>query len=439
MGTTASASYRAALTSLFELQFHGIKLGLTNIRDLLKSIDDPQRRFRIIHIAGTNGKGSTAAMLAAILTESGYRTALYTSPHLVDFRERMRVDGCEIPERDVVRWTQRLLPMVRRRQATFFEAVTAMAFGWFADEGVDAAVVETGLGGRLDATNVVTPIQTIITSIGLEHTSILGSTLSAIAREKAGIIKSHVPCVIGSLPVTAEQVVRRIAHDRGSNVFSSLSHRVRVRKESLESSVVDALGPSGMWEKLALDLPGRFQLQNLRTALTSVATLRAAGMPIPDSAVRRGLGGVRKLTGLRGRWSVIRQQPTTVIDVAHNPPAARALSATCRRIGWKPTVVVVGVAADKNIRAIARALRGTVRTVVAVAARTHRSLPAEETAKVFRRRGFLVVVGRSVGDGVRLAMRRAGRSGRVLITGSHFVAGEAVAYLERRSYLTISQ
>lgn len=439
MGTSASASYRAALTSLYELQFHGIKLGLTNTRGLLRSIGDPQRRFRVIHIAGTNGKGSTAAMLAAILTESGFRTALYTSPHLVDFRERMRIDGREIPERDVVRWTRRLMPKVRRRQATFFEAVTAMAFGWFADEGADIAVVETGLGGRLDATNVVTPIQTIITSIGLEHTAILGSTLSAIAREKAGIIKPRVPCVIGHLPVTVEKVVRRIARDRGSKVSSSSSHRIRVRRESLEGSVLDAHGPSGIWEELTLDLPGRFQLQNLSTALTSVAALRQEGMPIPDASVRRGLASIRQRIGLRGRWTVIRQHPTTVIDVAHNPAAIHALCDTIRRMRWKPTVVVVGVAADKDIRAIARVLRGTVQKIVAVAARTHRSRPAEETAEEFRRQGFLVLVGRSVADGVRLAMTIAGRSGRVLITGSHFVSGEAIAHLERRPYLTISQ
>jgi dihydrofolate synthase/folylpolyglutamate synthase len=394
---------------------------------------------RTIHVAGTNGKGSTAAMLAAILTETGFRTALYTSPHLVDFRERMRVDGREIPESDVVRWTRKLMPEVRRRRATFFEAVTAMAFGWFAEQDVDIAVVETGLGGRLDATNVVHPILTVITSIGLEHTAVLGRTIAAIAGEKAGIIKPRVPCVCGAMPEAARQVIGRKARQQGSSLWLSSTVRVRIREERLDGSTIVAGGWSHPTTDLVVGLAGRFQLQNVKTILKSVEVLRTLGLPIPDGSVRRGLRDVQMLTGVQGRFSMVRRRPTVIMDVAHNPDAMHALVSAVRRLRLRVSVAVVGVASDKDVRSIGRALRGIVARVVAVAARTHRSRPAADVARVFRELGLRVTEAPSVADGVRLGMRKAGRKGIVLITGSHFVAGEALSTLERRPYLTISQ
>ena len=439
MSSTSSASYQRALSSLYALQFFGIKLGLKNVRGLLRSIGDPHRTFRVIHIAGTNGKGSTASMLAAILTEAGFRTGLYTSPHLVDFRERMRIDGREIPKRSVVQWTRRVLPEVRRRHATFFEAVTTIAFGWFSEENIDIAVVETGLGGRLDATNVVHPILSVITSIGLEHTAVLGPTLSSVAREKAGIVKLRVPCVCGVLPKQAELTIRRFAKVRQARIHRSTAHRVRIRRTSLAGSALDVEGPSGRWKDLSVNLAGRFQIANLKTVLSAIAELRNGGITIPDVAIRHGLAKVGPRSGLRGRLNVVRQHPTVVVDVAHNPSAFRSLAHALNDIRWKPNVAVVGFAADKDIRSIGRVLRSIAHRIVAVAAHTHRSRSAADTASILRKLGMRVTIGSSVAGGMSLAMRIAGRKGRVLITGSHFVAGEAVAHLERRPYLTISQ
>ena len=190
-------SFKHTLQSLYDLQMFGMKVGLQNIWALTDIFGHPELQFPCIHIAGTNGKRSTSSMIASILTASGYRTGLYTSPHLVHFSERIRIDGRAIPEREIVRYTKDMMPAIKKLQATFFEATTAMAFRYFADQSVDIAVIETGLGGRLDATNIVTPLLSVITNIGLDHTEHLGISLFAIAGEKGGIIKPFVPCIVG--------------------------------------------------------------------------------------------------------------------------------------------------------------------------------------------------------------------------------------------------
>lgn len=433
------ATYPQAIRKLYALQSFGIKLGLQNMRGVLRTLGDPHRRLRAIHIAGTNGKGSTAAMLAAILTDAGYRTALYTSPHLVDFRERIRIDGREIPAERVVAWTRRLLPEIRRRQATFFEAVTAMAFGWFADEKVDVAVIETGLGGRLDATNVLSPVLSIITTIGLEHTSILGPTVERIAFEKAGIIKPGTPCVVGVPAGTARGVIQRRARQLGSPIIDAASSPMRVGSRSIEGTDVFLRGTRGQWTATRVGLPGLFQIGNVRTTLAAVEALRQLQIPIPEGSVARGLRDVSSLTGVRGRLSLVQDLPRIVLDVAHNPEAMRTLAASLRDLGVRPAVTVMGVAADKDLRSIATVIAPMSGEVIAVSARTSRARPASEVAGAFEAVGQNVRSATSVAEGVRWALRRTGRHGIILITGSHFVAGEALAYLERRRYLTISQ
>lgn len=433
------ATYSQAIRDLYALQSFGIKLGLRNIRGVLRTIGDPHRRFRAIHIAGTNGKGSTAAMLAAILTEAGYRTGLYTSPHLVDFRERMRIDGREIPAEGVIEWSRRLLPEIWRRQATFFEAVTAMAFGWFADESVDLAVIETGLGGRLDATNVLSPVLSVITTIGLEHTAILGPTVERIAFEKAGILKPATPCVVGVPPGTARRAIERRARELGSPIIDAASSSVRVGPRSISGTDVAFRSARGPWVFTSVGLPGLYQIGNVRTALATVETLRQLSIPIPEGAVVRGLRSIGSLSGVRGRLSLVQEHPRIILDVGHNPAAMRTLTASLRDLGVRPTATVIGVAADKDLRSIAKALRPVSGDVIAVAARTSRARPASEVAAAFELVGRKTIAAPSVAEGIRLAVRRSGRHGTILVTGSHFVAGEALATLERRRYLTISQ
>jgi len=437
---TGVSSYEEAIGFLYGLQSFGIKLGLHNIRFLLKKLGDPHRRFRVIHVAGTNGKGSTASMIAAILTAAGRKTALYTSPHLVDFTERMRVDGRAVSKESVVQWTHVLEADVQRISATFFETVTAMAFAWFAEERVDWAVVETGLGGRLDATNVVHPELTVLTSIGKEHTAILGRTFTAIAREKAGILKHSIPCICGVERRAAADVIRSTAKSLRAPIRWSTAGRVVLRRQDIEHVHLDVDGPYGRWKNLEVGLGGKYQIKNVRLALLAVHVLNARkALSIPESAVRTGLRRVKELSGIRGRMSVVHRQPRILVDVAHNPDAMRELAAALRAMDLKRLHVVFGVARDKDVRSMARALKPCIVDVMIVAARTPRSVPAEELLAIFHSMGIDATVARSVEDAVRTLRDGSDPTSTILVTGSHFVAGEAVAFLEGREYLTISQ
>lgn len=410
------------------------------MRRLLRRFGDPHRRFRSIHIAGTNGKGSTAALLASVLTESGYRTALYTSPHLVDVRERMKIDGRPIPRNDFVRILARVYPEIVRREMTFFEAVTAVAFVWFAEQEVDVAVIETGLGGRLDATNVIRPVLSVITSVGLEHTAILGPTIARIAREKAGIIKPGVPVVSGVTSNPAVRVINSTARRRGVPVYQSSGVKVKVRSRSLEGTRADLWSSNRRLSGLWIGLAGGFQIHNARTMLAAVDALTMSGrVQIPDESIRRGLAHVRMQTGFQGRLSTVRRSPVVIVDVAHNPDAMKHLAASVHSLVKGRVTVIIGVASDKDLSSIARWLTPVAGKVIAVAAKSHRSRKASEIAAAFSERGIPASTGESVGRTVLAAVRRAHRKETLLITGSHFVVGEALAALERRRYLTISQ
>ena len=432
-------SYPEAIEFLYGLQTFGMKFGLRGIRTLLRKHGDPHLRLRCIHIAGTNGKGSTAGMLASILTSAGFRTALYTSPHLVRFEERMRIDGRPIPRSALVRYTREIAPAVLEQGATFFEAVTAIAFRWFADQEVDIAVIETGLGGRLDATNVVHPLVSVITSIDLEHTRILGKTIRAIAREKAGIVKPRVPCVVGVHQPEALEVIRDACRLNRCTISHTDAVRHDLQSWGWEGSTAHMTTEDSRYASLRIALPGAHQIVNAAAALLVVDELRRRHhLRISVAAVRAGMANIPRLTGLRGRLSVVRRRPFLVADVAHNPAAMHVLEDTLEELHGCPAVFVIGVMGDKDLPAMARQLVPAIDEVIAVAARTERSLPAASVARVFQRMGVPVGMAPSVAVGLRRALRRAhGRT--VVLTGSHFVVGEGLASLEGRNYLTISQ
>lgn len=426
MRKRAPRAYQPALRYLYGLQGRGIKFGLRTTRILLAVLDHPERAYPVIHVAGTNGKGSTACMLASVAREAGVRTGLYTSPHLVRFTERIRVDGRAIPERKVVRYLRLLFPTIEKTRATFFEAVTAIAFRHFADEGVGLAVIETGLGGRLDATNVVTPLVSVITSIGLDHQQYLGGTLRAIAREKAGIIKPGVPCVTGAAQPEVLAVFRRVARRRKAPLVRSsavVSLRTIAGRPGRRRLVGRALGRI----IVAPDLAGPYQDRNLRTAAAVCGILmrrrprllRGPGL----SALRRGFSRVVWNTGLRGRFEV---RGRTIFDVAHNPDGTRALVEGLQAKRLRPAAVVFGVMKDKDYRMMLRELSVLRATLVPVCPRTSRALSSLDLARAARREGLSVVSGGAVRRGMAVARRIAG-GGFVLVTGSHYVVGEALA------------
>ncbi|HTY01117.1 MAG TPA: folylpolyglutamate synthase/dihydrofolate synthase family protein [Bacteroidota bacterium] len=420
-------SYRSILRYLYSLQQRGMKFGLRNSRTLLRALDDPHRKFPSIHIAGTNGKGSTSAFLSSILQEAGFRTGLYTSPHLLRFTERIRINGREMPTRRLVEYVEELRPVIERVHATFFEATTAVAFRYFADEGVDIAVVETGLGGRLDSTNVLRPLVSVITSIALDHTQILGNTIALIAAEKGGIIKRGRPVVSSVRGRDAERVLQRIARQRhapfvpAASIVRATEHGdvLRFRKGRLKG------------KNVVPGLVGEHQKRNVEAAVATISVLQKTRLlrEVSDEDVLRGVERVRTNTGLRGRYETVETpRGRLIFDVAHNPDGIKALVAMVRARKDRPAVVVFGVMADKNFRGILRQLRKVSRRLVAVAPHGERALGIEELTREARKSGFRVESAASVAAGVEAARRLAGAR-TILITGSHYVVAEAMAAL----------
>ena len=416
-----------------------MKFGLRGIRTLLASLGHPEKQFTSIHIAGTNGKGSTASMIAAMLTAAGYKTGLYTSPHLVSFNERIRVDGNPISSRAVVRLISDMLPEVQLHNNTFFEVVTAMAFKYFADAKVDIAVVETGLGGRLDATNVLKPIISVITTIGLEHTQILGTSLGKIAFEKGGIIKEGIPCITGVKSQKAMDVLTKICKKNKSRLVRVHSHDVHIRRSSLDGLLADFCIAGEKIRNVHVALAGRHQAMNALLALQTIKiAAQQSDFTVDEKAIRDGLLHIQHYSGIQARLSIVRRNPLVIADVAHNPDAVRALCASLQNLQLRTFHIVFGLMQDKNLTPILTALRQIAEHVFVVQARTERSRTSAELAHEFRRAGVTVEEFQSVKGGVSSALHQYDGV-PVLITGSHFVVGEAIAFLKKEKYLTINQ
>lgn len=432
-------TYSDAVEYLYGLQARGMKFGLRGIKALMRRLGNPERRLRCVHVAGSNGKGSTAAMIAAVLTAAGYRTGLYTSPHLIDFTERIRIDGKPIAQKAVVRLTRGLQRTIESQRTTFFEAVTAMAFQYFKEEEVDVAVIETGLGGRLDATNVIRPLVSVISTISLEHADLLGNSLKKIAYEKAGIVKPGIPCVSGVRSAQALQVIRSVCRRRRSRFIDTRSARIRVSHRQLSGSVISLDFGGVRISEVALSLGGKHQARNAVLAIAVLQELALRGFKIHKEAIRHGLASLNDLTGFQGRLLLINRQPPVIADVAHNIESMRMLVKALRDFGVTKPHVVFGVMRDKPFRTMIRILASAARSVAAVQPGTNRSLDAAQTESEFRRHRIPVIYRGDVRGGVRRAVAAAGKKGTVLITGSHFVVGEALAALKRKKYLTINQ
>jgi len=490
------SGYASTLRYLYGLQYRGIKVGLKNIRALTASVGHPERTFPCFHCAGTNGKGSTSSFLASILTESGYRTGLYTSPHLVDFVERIRIDGIPIPEAALVEYARKLRPAIDKTGATFFEATTCIAFQYFADQEVDVAVIETGLGGRLDATNVVIPLVSIITNVGLDHQEILGKTIRKIAREKAGIIKPGSP-VVTSAKGEALEVIRQTARRVRTPLYVPNDARLLSRKltrvqtnsvrsdsEALhlpfrpnafagevlaspsgpdlsgERAFVSQSGPQAKLTSLKLGLSGSHQVRNAQLALGALSIVHSRGLfdRVSLRAIERGLARVVENTGLRGRMeSVPGKAADYVIDVGHNPAGIETAVAAFQQRNMRFPVAVFGAMKDKDTLGMLDAVRKCADKVVIVRPRLPRAETVASLVRKGRQLGIDVEAGGTVERGIKLAnalvkkdntrpgppgrapaSRRGGsrsratvrRRTRILIIGSHYVAGEALTALK---------
>lgn len=326
------------------------KKDLTNSIKLCDALGDPHQRFKSIHVAGTNGKGSVSHMLAAILQTAGYKTGLYTSPHLVDFRERIRINGIPISKKAVVDFVNRCTPLIEDIQPSFFELTMAMAFDYFAESTVDIAIIETGLGGRLDSTNIITPLLSVITNIGYDHMHMLGDTLPEIAAEKAGIIKPDVPVVVSEWQVGVSEVFERVAQERRSPlVYASKVWQTAVKLRTSEYLGVRVTRQKREEEEYQLDLKGEYQAKNLPGVLSAVSELRKQGYVIPNQDIGTALKQVQQLTGLRGRWEVLADQPLIICDTGHNVAGWREVLANIQVTPHVSLHMVIGVMRDKDL------------------------------------------------------------------------------------------
>lgn len=396
--------------------------------DLL--FDHPHRRFRSIHVAGTNGKGSVSHMLAAILQQAGYKTGLYTSPHLKDFRERIRVNGEMIAPSFVVGFVQRFLEMnkIEKLEPSFFELTVLMAFDYFASEQVDVAVVEVGLGGRLDSTNIIRPELSVITNISFDHTALLGDTLGKIALEKAGIIKPSVPVVIGEThPQTAVIFEGKAAENRAPILFADQQLAVGYSMLSPDQKQLFNLKNKAgiLFENLLLDLPGKYQAKNILTLVCAVQELQRQGWNITESHIRHGLENVTGSTGLQGRWQTIGHNPRIVCDTGHNEGGIREVVAQLRGTPHKKLHFVIGMVSDKDVSAVL-ALLPREAIYYFTKASVPRALDEEQLMQLAARFGLKGAAYRDVPAALAAAKAVADKDDLIFVGGSTFVVADVL-------------
>ena len=404
------------------------KADLINIRRLVERLGDPHERFPSVHIAGTNGKGSSAHALAAVLQSAGYRTGLYTSPHLKSFTERIRIDGQEISEAAVAAFVEREQKFIAQVAPSFFEMTVALAFEYFAQQRVDIAVIEVGLGGRLDSTNIITPQVSLITNIDYDHTDLLGETLPEIAREKAGIIKPRVPVVIGQRHPETEAVFRRVAQAQDAPIFFAEDYYPVIDAEELPEGQRIRLNQGSTQQEVSffLSLGGPYQKHNLAGVLLTIDQLRERGWQIPAGAVTSGLGRVSELTGLRGRWQVLGHRPLCIADTGHNAAAWQQTMERLRTYDAEQLHLVLGVSQEKDVEALLRLLPRDGKYYFCQAA-IPRALPAATLAEEAKGYGLTGEVIEDVQAAYEQARRNAQPDDLVWVGGSSFVVAELSA------------
>ena len=404
-----------------------LKKDLTNIRWLCEALSNPQDSFKIIHVAGTNGKGSVSHMLSSILQSAGLNVGLYTSPHYVDFRERIKINGDLIPEDEVVSFVEVITPLIQQIKPSFFEITVAMAFHHFREQKVDWAVIETGLGGRLDSTNIVNPRLCVITNISFDHQQFLGDTLAEIAGEKAGIMKEHVPVVIGRYQPSIHHVFSDKALKVGAPIFRATDvvkkEEVIVTEDGITMKV--QLPDSDKPFEIQIGLRGDFQIENGLTVLAAVQILRDLGVSIRLDDLRRGLRDVKALAGMRGRWEVLKKSPRVIADSGHNEDGVRRNMKELEQYDVQQLRMIIGMAKDKDVGKILSLLPGHA-IYYWCAADMPRALSAAELSGMAARIGLKGDVYDSVESAIRQALKEADDSDLIYIGGSTFIVAEAL-------------
>jgi len=436
---TSQPSYHQTLDYLFsrlpmfsKIGLAAFKKDLTNIQRLCEFLDHPEKKFKSIHIAGTNGKGSVSHMLAAILQTAGYKSGLYTSPHLKDFRERLRIDGNMCSQEFVIDFTERIKPIIDEIDPSFFEITVAMAFEYFAEHKCEIAIVETGLGGRFDSTNIIVPELSVITNIGWDHVDILGNRLENIAFEKAGIIKPGVPVVVGEVLPETQPIFEQVSTEKNSPMSLASEKRQAIswswekvaRRPAVHELVVEIAQQNKTDHQVyRLDLPGLYQTKNLVTVLETCTQLQHLGWNIEDADVKKGLQSAKKLTDLHGRWEVVQQNPLVVLDVAHNQDGIKILMEQVEITDHEHLHIIFGIVKDKELEQILP-LFPKLADYYFTQANIPRSLEArllKQAAEQFQLKGEVY---RDVNSAIKAALTKASADDLILVCGSVFLVGD---------------
>ena len=407
------------------------KADLKNTIALTKYLGNPQDKIKTIHVAGTNGKGSTSHMLSAVFQECGYQTGLYTSPHLRDFRERIRFNGEMIKKEFVIDFVEKTKKISEEISPSFFELTFVMALQYFAEKKVDVAIIETGLGGRLDSTNIIKPLLSVITNIGYDHMDILGNTLEKITGEKAGIIKSGVPVVIGeSLPET-KTVFKEYAKRKNAPIFfAEQTYQIISSKNCNETFDVEIINTKTKEKNnYHLDLTGIYQLKNLVTVIESIDQLKD-NFHLEEGKVRTALSLVKTLNHLHGRWEVINQKPLVILDVAHNIDGMRQLVDQISRSSFKELHIIFGMVKDKEIEKVLEILPAKA-TYYFTKAQIPRALPESELLAMAQKYNLRGTAFSEVNEALKAAMNKASDEDLILVCGSVFVVGEVALNLKK--------
>lgn len=414
---------RILLDRLFAKLRLGIKPGLERTLQLSEFVGSPHKKIKSVHIAGTNGKGSVASVIASVLTESGSKTGLYTSPHLVDFNERIRINGKMISDEEIVNYAEELLEFAESIDCTFFEITTVMAFKYFTDKQCDICVIETGIGGRFDSTNILEPLLSIITSIGIDHTEFLGDTKELIAFEKAGIIKASTPCIIGESAAELTKIFRQAAMEVSSELIFA-GDRYNFENISYNSNfktTAKAVSYNKSFDIVSV-LPGNHQLSNLKSSLTAIDLLIDLGYKIDETTIRKGVENVYKNTGLTGRIQTIREKPLLLLDVSHNPEAISELLKTIKlhSADKQKFTIIFGAMADKDIRSMLEIMKPITKRLFLPKVKIDRAESPENISKMASELQFAEI---SLFDDVQSAYSSIADDDTI-ITGSFYLAGE---------------
>jgi dihydrofolate synthase / folylpolyglutamate synthase len=408
------------------------KADLTNTITLCQYLGNPQKAFKSIHIGGTNGKGSCSHMLASVFQHAGYKTGLYTSPHLFDFRERIKINGQEVEQDWIVNSVEHLIPVIEAIQPSFFEVTVALAFAYFAAQHVDIAVIEVGLGGLLDSTNVILPEISLITNISFDHTNLLGNHLHEIAVQKAGIIKHGIPVVIGETHRDSEMVfIRKAAEQQAPIIFADQWYNVEILEENQTLQRIQLIDQQHRIQLYELDLIGHYQIHNVQSVCAVLQLMRDAGWQIDQHAVQSGLASVKQSTGLRGRFDVLSKSPLIIADVAHNEAGIREVLRQIDNVPYNNLHIITGFVQDKDVHTILSLLPKTA-SYYFCQADIPRAMPWQLLTSSAQELGLNGTGYPSVYKALDVARSKATTDDVLLICGSFFIMEDVYSYFEKK-------